>query len=222
MTSKRDISATNETGFNQALVKMVFFARLDFSSGVKRFHTEIGPKTVTHPVHGSESYDGLGDFGGISKEVKESTAGKPIGVVIGLTGVDSALINDAFTDDYFRREGSIMIGLEDASGAMLDDPEVLFEGYMDKMEIAFVKGKANIAMSLESRGTNLLTSSDWRFTDEDKQREVTGDLFGEYIYRMADLQLKWGSNQVFSTGIGGSVHSGAAGGGREGPPPQKQ
>lgn len=201
MSSKRTISATNEAGFASKSIKFILSARLDFSSGVKRFHTEIGPKTLTSPIHGAEVYDGIGDFGGIATDVKESISAAPIGVTLALSGVNSSLIDTAFTDDYFRRDAEVMIGLEDSDGDMIDDPEILYSGYMDKIEIALVKNQSTFMVYLESRGTNLLTSSDWRFTDEDKQREVPGDLFAEYIYRMADLVLRWGSHGWSPSGI---------------------
>ena len=98
----------------------------------------------------------------------------------------------ALVDDYFRRDADLMIGLEDASGDLIADPEILFSGYMDKVDITLAQGLGTMTMSLESRGTKFLSSSDRRYTDEDKQAEVTGDLFAEYIYRMIDLQLRWG------------------------------
>lgn len=203
MTSKRTITATNETGTLQRVVKPVIFARLDFSSGVQRFHTEIGPKTAVHPIHGSESYTGVGDFGGLSSDVKETTSGAPANLQLTLTGLDATLINISLTDDYFRREAEIMLGLEDASGVLLDDPEILFSGYMDKIDVVLQAGFAQMTLNLESRGTNLLTASDKRFTDEDKQIEVAGDLIGEYIYRQSDLQLRWGTQGVFGSGVYG-------------------
>ncbi len=201
MTSKRTISTLNEAEFLTKGIKIVVFARLDFSSGVQRFHTEIGNKTATHPIFGSELYVGIGDFGGITGDVKESISGAPIGISLALTGVDASLINKAFTDDYFRRDADVMIGLENETGALIDDPEILFSGFMDKIDIIFVKNKGQISLQLESRGTNLLSSSDHRFTDEDKQREVSGDLFAEYIFRMSDLVLRWGSTTVGGSGI---------------------
>jgi hypothetical protein len=198
MTSKRTISATNEAGFNAKNLKVVVFARLDFSSGVQRFHTEIGSKTITAPIHGSETYTGIGDFGGIVGTVKESVAGAPINITLALTGVDSTLINKAFVDDYFRRDAMVLIGLEDETGDMLDNPTVLFDGYMDKVDITFVKNEGHMQLALESRATNLLTASDHRFTDEDLQADYSGDVFAEYVYRMTDLVLRWGGQGVRS------------------------
>ena len=201
MTSKRTISATNETAFLAPNVKMVIFARLDFSSGVQRFHTEIGSKTAVHPIFGSEVYTGIGTFGGIGGEVRESTQGAPIGITLVLTGVSPTLIATTLTDDYFRRDADVMVGLEDENGDLIDDPEILFSGYMDSVQISFAKNSATLQMSLESRGTNFLSASDLRFCDEELQRAFPGDLGGEYIFRMGDLVLRWGSNNVTGSGI---------------------
>jgi len=204
MTSKRTISATNEAAFLSQYLRIVMFVRLDLSSGVQRFHTEIGPKIAVHPIFGSETYLGLGDFGGINGEVRESTQGSPIGISLMLTGVSASLVNKSFVDDYFRRDADVMIGLQNEAGNLIDDPEILFSGYMDTVNISFTKNNATIQMQLESRGTNLLTSSDVRFTDEDLQREYPGDRGGEYIYRMSDLTLRWGAQGVWSGAIGPS------------------
>lgn len=199
----RTISAANIAALDANHIKYVLFARLDFSSGVQRYHTEIGPKTAVHPVHGSESYTGIGDFGGISGDVKESVTAAPTGIKLVLTGVNASLINTSITENYYRRDAEVMLGLEDASGNLVDDPVILFSGFMDKIDISLSQGLGQMTLSVESRGTNLLTASDVRFTDEDKQAEVNGDLMAEYVYRMADLQLKWGGvNPLAGMGIG--------------------
>ncbi len=210
MTSKRTITATNETGFLQPLVKLILFVRLDFAGGVQRFHTEIGPLTATHPTHGAEVYTGIGDFGGISSEVKESVSGAPIGLKLSLTGLDATLINDTLTDDYFRREAEVMVGLEQ-SGVLIDDPEILFSGYMDSVIIIFQQNNGAITLGLESRGTNLQSASDLRYTDEDKQAASSGDLFAEYIYRMLDVSFVWGEDHFIAPS--GIFQGGGGGGG---------
>ena len=193
MTSKRTISAANETAFLAQVIKMVYYVRLDFSGGVERFHTEIGPKTAVHPIHGSELYTGIGDFGGLSAELVESVAGAPKAVQVSLTGIKASLITTIQTDNYFRRDIEIMVGLEDDTGASIDDPEIVFSGFMDKPDIALNEGIGQITLTCESRGINLLRASGHTFTDEDKQAEVSGDLLAEYVYRLKDLQLFWGS-----------------------------
>ncbi len=203
MTSKRTISATNETATLQKVLKLVYFVRMDFAAGVKRMHTEIGPTTATHPVHGAELYLGIGDFGGLGGAVVESVSGAPQAIRLNLTGVKASLISDTLTDDYYRRDIDIMLGLEDAAGDLEDDPEILFSGFMDKVDVALNEGMGQMSMTCESRGTNLLRSSDHRFTDEDKQAELAGDLIAEYVHRMIDLQLVWGEKEILGVPPGG-------------------
>ena len=73
---------------------------------------------------------------------------------------------------------------------------------MDKVDIAFAQNAGDMTLQLESRGTNLLRSADVRFTDEELQVEYSGDEMGEYIYRMGDLQLRWGGQRISSSGGG--------------------
>ena len=198
MTSKRTISATNENALLDQVVRPIVFARLDFSSGVQRYHTGIGPKTATHPIHGSESYIGIGDFGGIQGDVIESVSAASQALQLSLSGVDATLVNIALVDDYYRRDAELMLGLENASGALVDDPVILFSGFMEYMTISLKEKTGSIVLRLEGRGSNLRRAADVRFTDEDKQREVSGDLFAEYVYRMADLELFWGDREFTS------------------------
>lgn len=202
MTSKREISASNETALLGSVVRPIVFARLDFSSGVQRYHTGIGPKTAVHPTHGSETYTGIGDFGGIQGDVVESVSKAAQTLQLTLSGLNASLINIALVDDYFRRDVEIMLGLENASGALVDDPVILFSGFMEYMTISLKEKTGSIVLRCEGRGSNLRRSSDVRFTDEDKQREVNGDLLAEYVYRMADLELYWGDRQ-FNSPLGG-------------------
>ena len=215
MTSKRSIDSANETALLAKVVKLVYFARLDFSSGVQRVHTEIGPITATHPIHGAELYSGIGDFGGIDGDVVESVSGAAKALKLRLTGVDSSWVNIALTDDYYRRDAEIMLGLEDAAGDLVADPEIIFSGFMDKVDAVLDHGLSALSLTCESRGTNLQRAPDNRFTDEDKQAEVSGDLFGEYIYRMADLKLFWGDREFtspFAPSGGGRGRGGGRGG----------
>ncbi len=215
MTSKRDIDAANETALLAKVIKTVYFVRMDFSSGIRRVHTEIGPITATHPVHGAEVYTGIGDFGGIEGQVVETVSGAPTAIRISLTGVKASLINDALVDDYYRRDVEIMLGLEDEAGDLIADPEILFSGFMDKVDIALSSSLGQMVLTCESRGTNLLRASDHRFTDEDKQREVPSDLLGEYIYLMVDLKLFWGDKTFrspFSDSSGGGPSRGVGDG----------
>ncbi len=194
--STRDISASNITASKAGVIRPILFSRMSFASGVKRFHTEIGPRTAVHPIHGSESYTGIGDFGGMSSDVTESVSNAAQQIKVSLTGIDSSLLTDVFTDDYHGRDIEIMLGFDDVNGTLTDDPVILYSGFMDNVNIVLSDGRGDLTLNCESRAIKLQGNSDLRFTDEQLQSDYTGDLAGEYIFRMMDIQLKWGDNNV--------------------------
>jgi hypothetical protein len=213
MTSKRNISALNEGALNARVVRPIMFLRLDFLSGVQRFHTEIGPRDAVHPIFGLETYTGVGDFGGISSNLTESISQAPQGVKFSITGVKSTLIATALDDEYHRRDAEAMFGFDDENGVLIDDPVIVWSGFMDKIDIVLGKDKGEMTLSCESRGTLGKGSSDLRFSDEDLQAAVTGDLGGEYIFRMGDLVLTWGGDTQKQSGLsGGTAFSGTSSG----------
>lgn len=212
MSSKRPISVPNENALLARVIRPILFVRLDFSSGIQRYHTEIGPRTAVHPIFGSENYNGVGDFGGITSDVVESVSGAPAALSLTLSGV-GPISNQIFVDDYHGRSIELMLGLDDESGTLIDDPEILYSGFMDKADFALREGESAITLVCEGRGIRGLTSSDQRFTDEDKQAEVPGDLLAEYVYKMRDLTLRWG-DESFRSPLGGGRGSGSRGRGR--------
>lgn len=195
--STRDISSAYITALAAQPIRAVVFFRLDFDTTPLLAHTEIGPRTAVHPVHGSESYDGVGDIGGLSASIVESVGNAPQAVRFTLSGVNAARVTTALDDtEYHRRDVDIMLGLDDANGDLIGDPVEIYSGYMDKADLTLDKNVASITMTCESRATILQDAPLLRFTDEALQEEYTGDLGGEYIFRMLDMQLPWGDGKV--------------------------
>lgn len=194
--SIRDISTLNQNATTARIVRPILFARLDFVSGVKRVHTEIGPRTATHPIFGAEVYTGVGDFGGITQAITESVSAAPYAVKLALAGVNATLMNHALTDDYHRRDAELMFGFDDENGDLLDDPVIVWSGFMDKVDIALAQGLSDIMLTCEYRATLLQGGSAVLFNDEQKQASNSGDLIAEYMFRMVDLVLTWGRDQI--------------------------
>ena len=60
------ITPTIQTELRNPHLRKVEFVRIDFPSGVVRAHSRIGDLQWTHPVHGAETYTGVGDVGAVS------------------------------------------------------------------------------------------------------------------------------------------------------------
>ena len=198
--SLRNISELNQEATTARIVRPILFARLDFASGVRRLHTEIGPRTARHPVFGVETYDGIGDFGGITGPITESVSDSPYAVTIALSGVNASLMDRTLNDDYHGRDADLMFGFDDENGELLDDPVVVWSGYMDKVDVALSQGLADLSLTCESRAALLQGSSELIFSDEQKQSSHPGDLVAEYLYRMIDMTLSWGGDKIRNQG----------------------
>lgn len=195
--AQRSISTLNEAAVLAGHVIPIVFARLNFLSGVLRLHTQIGDITFTHPVFGIETYNGIGDIGGISA-IEEGVATRPFGVKLVLTGVKQSLISQVLTDEYHRREANILIGLRNTTtGALVDDPFELWSGFMDKHDISVGKNFGRIIMSCESRADMMQDSDGKIFNDEDQQALHAGDVGFEYLDQISLLgSVPWGDKSV--------------------------
>lgn len=195
--SVRNISASIQAALqSNQHVSSVQFVRLDFPSGVIRGHTRIGPITWTHPVYGSETYTGVGDFGKISGELDEGLQNRSYPVRFFLSGVDSTLLSAVLTDNTHRQEAQVWQGLLAESGALIDTPTLLWSGFFDKADIEKGGGLGKIACTCVGRNDTGRESSGVRYTDEQQQLEQPGDLGFEYLYQLQDISLRWGDKRA--------------------------
>jgi hypothetical protein len=100
-----------------------------------------------------------------------------------------------------------MFGFDDENGDLIDDPVILWSGYMDKVDITLGDATGEMTLTCESRATIGQGASDLRFSDEDLQAAVAGDLGGEYIFRMSDLILSWGGDTLQQSGLQSNAFS---------------
>ena len=189
----RGLSGANLSAVQASSVKAVAFVRMDFLAGIRRFHTLIGDLTITHPIFGAETYNGIGDFGGISA-VEETIDSRAVGVKLVLSGVSTPLITALKTDTYHRRPASLLIGLRNlATGVLVDDPIEVWAGVMDKGDIGMAKNSGRIVMNCESDADTLRDTSGWLFNDEDQQAIHPGDKAFEYLDQIALMgSIRWG------------------------------
>ncbi len=198
--SIRDIAAAiqNAVAPDQH-VSYVLFLRLDFPSGVLRLHTHIGPITWTHPVNGSEQYDGVGDFGGIEGDLTEGLQNRVFPVKFSVSGVDSTLLSTVLTDNTNRQSAELWLGLFDETHSLVDTPTNLWTGFFDKADISKGDGLGAIQCTCVSRADVGREGSDVRYTDEQQQLEQPGDLGFQYLHEMQDVELRWADSKFRAT-----------------------
>lgn len=184
------------------IVRLLFFADLEFDSGTIYVHNGIGNITW-----GGNTYLGVGDFGAI-ETVEETSDVSPTSMVLVLSGLDASLMDEVLAQDYYLRPVKLYIGAVNVGGALVVDPDKIWSGKMDTAEVR-LGGTNAIRLSCENDFILFERTNGRRYTDADLQNEYAGDLFFEYIDEMVDKEVIWGSQPV-RLGPGG----GGSGGGR--------
>ena len=196
----RFVSTVNQTESEKPSIVMSVFVDLDFSSGHLRLHDGIGT-IVDDFASPTVSYLGVGKFGGIDGAVMDSTdvIAKPI--KLSLTGVDSAVISSAMTEDYQGRAVVIYLGFVNG-GALVSSLQSVWEGRMDYLGIELSEGTGTISVNCEHRLRREPRIA--RYTDEDQQTAHSGDTFFHLLPHIQGFKSQWGDKPSQFT-AGGSI-----------------
>lgn len=170
-------------------IRACILASLAFDSGTLYLNDGITPVTF-----GGNTYLPLGQLGSIDA-VEETTDGTARPLKLTLSGVDPVLTGKAQNEIYQNREAILYLALTDPqSGQLLDIPETLWEGRMDKMTITIDKGKGTITLNCENRLRREPRIA--RYTDSDQQQASPGDTFFSFTTQMKNFIGHWGNQAV--------------------------
>ena len=205
------------TTYLDAATLQVFFAvELLFDSPNElRFWTGVGDLDFE-----GDTYTGTGDLMQIS-ELQESSDIAARGATLTLSGIPSNLINLAIDEPYQGRIAKIKFGvfgqgvpdgsfltINDAGDYLLlndagdklktdyADTLALFDmfvGRMDQMTIADGGDTSTISLTVESKLIDLERARSRRYTDNNQQSRFPGDLAFQFVTRLQDENLTWGS-----------------------------
>jgi hypothetical protein len=209
----RGLSSANATELDNDVIRPVVFAELEFDSddtGTLYVHDGIG-QIVADDWNGvSRTWEGLGDFGGISK-LEEGRDISPYNLDLVLSGIDADIADEALNRDSVLRNVYILIGFIDLDRTMVSDPHPMWSGKVDNIQIA-VGSQSVIKVTCESHLASFEKSNGRLQADSDQQVEHTGDVFYQYLPQMVEAKFKWGGRtQVYATGfasIGGGSELG--------------
>lgn len=198
-------SSTNQTAAAAEHVSLRIMAKLDFVSGFVYVHDGAG--TITYA---GNDYVGVGSFGSVEavNEDLEQIA-RPLVLKLFVDtkedAVDLSLLATATTEIYQNRTATLYMALLTPDLALVDTPEVLWEGRMDQMKYTASEGTAEIELRCEHRLAREPRIA--RYTNEDMQREYSGDKFFDHLSEIQGYQSQWGSTSV---GYGGGALPGQA------------
>ena len=193
-TAGRTLSADMVTEVTTAQLCPILLASLSFSTPVYLW-TGYGSL-----VYNSTTYLGLGTLGTISP-VEETTDLAARGITMKLSGVPTANVSLALTEDYQGRECAILFGaLSPTAGTLISSPVTVFSGRMDVMQVSDDGQTAEIIMTAESRLMDFKRPREVRYTDEEQQNLFAGDLGLEFVNDIQEKAIYWGNpNQTQAT-----------------------
>lgn len=182
----RPMAGLFKAALDEEIVYPAFLFESAFRSGVVRLWTGRGDL-----VWNGNTYSGVGWLIGMSG-VSETTAIQANGIVLTLGGLDPAVIAIALAEVQKNKVGTIRLALRNAAGALIGDPEILFQGVLDISTVNKRADTATVTITYESRMKNLNVARPRRFTDADQKIDHPRDRFFEFVGTIQDKNLTWG------------------------------
>ena len=182
----RDLTASVITEITSTSLRPFLLFEGEFANGYVRVWTGYGNLTWN-----SYTWTGVGDFAAVSA-VEETTETRAAGVTVSLSGIPSAMISTTLSSARQGKTGKLYIGVLDASGAVIADPYLAFQGRLDVPAIDDGGETATISISYESRLVDLERPRERRYTPEDLQIDYADDRGFEYVAALQDVSISWG------------------------------
>ena len=180
----RGLTAGNVTEIAKQAVQPVLFIDMDFDSAALRVWSGVGSISWD-----SKTWLGAGHMGSIST-IKETESIQAETLVLKLDGISSADIAITLTEPYQGRDVTVWLGFI-LNDAIIADPQQMFSGRMDVMEIDEGPETSSISVTVESRIIDLLKQKEWRYTHEDQQVDYPGDLGLEFVVDLQNKEFRW-------------------------------
>jgi hypothetical protein len=170
----------------------ILLASFSFSTPV-RLWSGYGTITV-----GAVTYQGIGTLGTISP-VEETTDLSARGINFQLSGIPSAYVSLALTENYQGKACSVLFGALDATGAIVASPVTIFAGRMDVMSVNDDGQEASIIMTAENKLVDFRRPRETRYTHEEQQNLYPvspPDLGLEFVNAIQEKQIYWGNAKL--------------------------
>lgn len=209
-TAGRTLSADMVTEVTATQLAPILLADLQFSTPV---YLWSGYGSL---AYGGVTYLGIGTLGTISP-IEETTDLAARGISLKLSGVPTANVAIALTENYQGRACTVLFGaLSPTAGTLVSSPITVFRGKMDVMQISDDGQSAEITMTAESRLMDFKRPREIRYTDEEQQNLFAGDVGLEFVNDIQEKPIYWGNpNQTQATNWDGGDKTGTEGTGYE-------
>ena len=140
--------------------------------------------------YGGNTYTGAGNLLEVGS-IDETQKIEARGVSIQLSGIPSALISIALSENYQDRQVTIDLGFLDADGVMIADPFQFFSGKADVMNITDGSETATIQLTAENNLIALQRINERRRTDADQKLAYPTDDFFSTVTSLQAKAIVW-------------------------------
>lgn len=181
------LSSNNTTATSAAHVPFVLFAAFNFVSGFVRLTS-----WDSDIAWGGNAFQSIGKFAGFS-DYEETADLTSAALTFTLSGVDASLMSTVLTEKYHNRDVSMWVGWLDSNNNLVDTPYLLWEGFMDSMQIHSDEGQAAISLICESRLLLLAKSAGWGYSDVHQKQFFVGDSFFNLVASLPNKVVDWGA-----------------------------
>jgi len=182
----RGIHANMVNALEAGAVKPFFLIDLEFASPV---YLWSGAYTLSH---NNNSYVGTGEL--LTVEVPEETQDiGAVGVKLTMSGLGSSILTPALQQEYQGKAVTVKLGAFDSNMAIIANPVIVFEGFMDTMNIVEGAETSTITLYVENKLIRLDSANERRYTLQDQLIDHAGDLGFEFVTDIQEKQIKWGT-----------------------------
>lgn len=181
----RFVSSINEAESAKSAVTVLTFVALDFASGMVRAHDGVGEFSF-----GGNTYYGIGRIGSVSSIIEDlDTIARPIELTI--SGLDPALVAIARDEVYQGRSVTIYDGRVDSQTyQLLDTPEEVWSGFMNKMPLDIGRKAGRIILKCEHEFR--FGASTLLYTNESARVRNSAEAGFEFSKDIQGFKSSWG------------------------------
>ena len=162
----------------------------------------------------SETYLGAGTLLEIS-DSSDNLELKSNNMVVGLSGMDTTVVNSALTESYQNRAITVFLGYTMGGTNEVAGTLTIFKGRMTSLVINDSPEGSIVTIDAENRLIDLERPSNFRYTKESQNFLHSGDTGFNRVASMQDKQINWGKTSDAGSSMrtsAGNQHSDGRGG----------
>ena len=202
-----DSAITNRLGADHQ--ELFVAVKAEFDSDTVRVWSGTDDLTIS-----SETYTGAGSLLSVGN-VEDTFDLKSTGLSIGISGMDTTVLNLALTENYQNRFLTLFLGYLMGGSNEVAGTIVLFKGRMTSIQINDDPNGANIQVDCENRLIDLDRPSNLKYTNQAQEFLFSGDVGFNRIQALQDKEIIWGRTTSngggYQGGGSGSQHDGSRG-----------